>query len=226
MRNQLTNEERTSSFMAYEAVVQSGSALDLLEWDRLHWGEKIHANFSQSTTHTRKKHPAFCQSCQYFINLQLRQSITKHFTNHSITTISCPTPGLEIIQHASQRPREVCKQPGIKTGVARRTHTVCVSSGNGEKPEIYDMRRRGGCGLGNKWSTWSMHSLGEMTKADYQTSSRFWHKHAHCLKRSGSSKWTHFGTEYILDAGLMYRDRPRRNASWRELEVFPSKGKR
>lgn len=77
-----------------------------------------------------KKHLAFCQSCQYFINLQLRQSITKHFTNHSKTTISCPTPGLEIIQHASQRPREVCKQPGIKTGVARRTHTVCVSYRN------------------------------------------------------------------------------------------------
>lgn len=55
-----------------------------------------------------------CQSCQYFINLQLRQSITKHFTNHSMTTISCPTPGLEIFQHASQRPREVCKQPGIE----------------------------------------------------------------------------------------------------------------
>lgn len=66
----------------------------------------------------------------------------------------------------------------------------------------------------------------EMTKADYQTSSHFWHKHAHCLKRSGSSKWTHFGTEYILDAGLMYRDRPRRNKTWRELALFPSKGKR
>lgn len=77
-----------------------------------------------------KNHLAFCQSCQYFINLQLRQSITKHFTNHCKTTISCPTPGLEIIQHASQRPREVCKQPGIKTGVARRTHTVCVSYRN------------------------------------------------------------------------------------------------
>lgn len=68
---------------------------------------------SQSDQTQKETHLAFCQSCQYFNSLQLRQSITKHFTNHSMTTISCPTPGLEI-QHASQRPREVCKQPGIK----------------------------------------------------------------------------------------------------------------
>lgn len=62
----------------------------------------------------RKDSLSFCQSFQCFIHLLLRQSITKYFTNHSMTTVSCPTPGLEIIQHASQRPREVCKQPGIK----------------------------------------------------------------------------------------------------------------
>lgn len=60
-----------------------------------------------------------------------------------MTTISCPT-GLEIIQHASQRPREVCKQPGIKIGVVRRTHTVCVSGEqNGKKAEM--QHARGGC---------------------------------------------------------------------------------
>lgn len=78
----------------------------------LDWSE----TFVQTHKRQDKAHLAFCQSCQYFINLELRQSITKQFTNHSMTTTSCPPPGLEIVQHASRRPREVCKQPGIKTG--------------------------------------------------------------------------------------------------------------
>lgn len=114
-------EEKNNSWRRFHGLIGAStisSRLVLIGW----W----HSCKFQWAKHT-KKHLAFCQSCQYFINLQLRQSITKHFTNHSMTTISCPTPGLEIIQHASQRPREVCKQPGIKTGVTRRTHTVCVS---------------------------------------------------------------------------------------------------
>lgn len=117
-----------------------------------------------------------------------------------MTTISCPTPGLEIIQHASQRSREVCKQPGINRSSGKNSYSMCLIGT--EWKETRDATcQRWLLSLNNipshKQSTWQMHLSGEM-KVDYQTSCHFWHKHAHCLKRPTST------TEPILALNILY----------------------
>lgn len=113
---------------------------------------------------TIKTHSAFCQKLSVFIRLQLRQSITKHFTNHSMTTISVSNTWFGNYSACkSERPREVCKQPGSNRSSGNKNpYCLCMlyRKQNAKENEMQHARRDRGLQITscvtNKAHVWEM----------------------------------------------------------------------